>query len=215
MKHLYCISGFGADERVFSKFALQEYEIHFIKWLIPEKKESLKHYAKRMSGQIHHATPILIGLSFGGMMCIEIAKQIPTKAVILISSIKTFLEMPGWMKLAGSLGIHHIFPLRSFKLIEPIENYNLGLETKEEKEMVESYRKNVDQNYTNWAIHVILTWKNVWKPEKLFHIHGKKDRIFPIRKIKADVIIPSGGHMMIMNRAEEVNKALKKILASL
>ena len=31
--------------------------------------------------------PILIGLSFGGMMCIEIAKLIPVEKVILISSI--------------------------------------------------------------------------------------------------------------------------------
>ncbi len=215
MNHLYFISGFGSDEKVFSKLILKDHEVHFIQWLIPVNKESLHDYAKRMAAQIEDDAPVLIGLSFGGMMCIEIAKQIPTKAVILISSIKSFKEMPFWMRLAGTTGIHHLIPLKSFKLIEPIENYNLGLETGEEKEMVSAYRKNINQKYSNWAIHVILTWKNVWKPKKLFHIHGKRDRMFPIGKIKADVVIPTGGHMMIMNRAAEVNEALNKILATL
>ncbi len=115
MKHIYCISGFGADERVFSKLNLPGYNIHYIKWNIPEKNESLHAYAKRLIEQIHHVNPILIGLSFGGMMCIEIARQFPVEKIILISSIKSFQERPFWMKLSGKLRVNKIFPMRSFK----------------------------------------------------------------------------------------------------
>lgn len=217
MNHIYCISGFGADERVFSKIRLIDYELHFIPWLTPVRKESLENYASRMSDQIPHDNPILLGLSFGGMMCIEIAKIRLTKAVILVSSIKTYKELPLWMRGAGFLRLSELLPLRSlkFKLLEPLENFNLGIITAEEKKLASEYRKNIDPNYTNWAIGIILAWRNTWLPKRIYHIHGTKDRIFPIKNIKADYIIPSGGHMMIMNMAVEVNFILNKILAGL
>jgi len=212
MKHIYCISGFGADERVFSKLTFTGYQIHFIKWLIPLQKESISDYAKRLTGQIHHDKPILIGLSFGGMMCIEIAKLIATEKIILISSIKSFHEMPLWMRLAGKLKLNKIFPMRSFKLIESLENYNLGIETSEEKEMVNQYRKNINRHYSDWAINIILSWKNEYLPQNVFQIHGGKDRIFPVRKIKTDYVVRSAGHFMIMNRFGIVNNYINDIL---
>ncbi len=77
----------------------------------PLKNESIEQYAKRMSEKIHHENPVLIGLSFGGMMCIEIAKIINTDKIIIISSVKSFHEMPWWMRLAGKLKLYKIFPL--------------------------------------------------------------------------------------------------------
>jgi hypothetical protein len=211
MKHIYCISGFGADERVFSKLNFEDTEVHFIPWAIPLKNEHIEEYAGRMSEQIKHDNPILFGLSFGGIMCIEIAKIITTGKVIIISSIKSFHEMPMWMRLTGKLKLDKIFPLKTFWFIEPIENYNLGIENKEELKLVKQYRKTVGQQYTNWATHQIINWKNEWRPENLIHIHGGKDHIFSIKNIKADYIIPDGGHFMIMNRSEKVNTIIKMI----
>lgn len=212
MKHIYCISGLGADERVFSKFQFPEHEIHFIKWITPEKNETIENYAKKLIQQIQHPNPILIGLSFGGMMCIEIANQIKIEFIILVSSIKSTGEMPLWMRLSGKLKLNKIFPMRSFKLIEPIEDYNLGVTTKEEKEMVNAYRKNIDQRYADWSINTILNWKSKNINTPIFHIHGDKDRIFSIKNLKADHVIASGGHFMIMNKSDEVNACINSIL---
>lgn len=213
MKHLYCISGFGADERVFANLNFGNYQVHFIPWLIPEKKEKLADYARRMSQNIKHENPVLLGLSFGGMMCIEIAKTIKTKKVILISSVKSFRELPRWMRLTGKSHLHKIFPLRSFRLFEPIQNYNLGITNKIELNLVRGYRKNIGQRYTDWAANEIVNWQNNWQPENLFHIHGTKDKMFPIKNVKADYLIPDGGHFMIMNKAAEVSEALKDIFS--
>ncbi len=212
MKHIYCISGFGADERAFSNLDFGNNDVHYLSWLLPIINESIEAYAKRMSEQIQHENPVLIGLSFGGMMCIEIAKCINTQLVILISSIKSFYEIPLWMKLSAKAKLNRIFPLRSFKLIEPIENYNLGIENKEELNLVKEYRKNISQLYTNWAVNQILNWKNDWQPKNLKHIQGDKDRIFPIKYIKADYLIPGGGHFMIMNHSKEVNEIITMLL---
>ena len=212
MRHIYCISGFGADERVFSKLNFKELEFHFLPWFNPIKNEAIESYAKRMSEGIRRDDPILLGLSFGGIMSIEIAKLVSTGKIILISSIKTCREMPLWMRLAGKLKLDKAVPLKTFKLIEPIENYNLGIENKEELQLVQEYRINIGRQYTNWATHQIINWKNEWIPQNCIHIHGGRDHIFPIKNIKADYIIPDGGHFMIMNRFAKVNAIIDKIL---
>ncbi len=212
MKSIFCISGFGADHRVFSRLDLGTHQVHYLDWLIPIPQEPIGQYAQRMSAAIKTENPVILGLSFGGMMAIEIAKLISAEKIILISSIKTRQELPGWMKWAGKLRLDEFLPLKSFPLIEPLENRNLGIETEEERQMVSAYRKKVDPRYTSWAVHEILHWKNTWIPENLVHIHGGKDHIFPIRKIRADFVIEDGGHFMIMNRAEKINPILSKIL---
>jgi hypothetical protein len=145
-------------------------------------------------------------------MSIEMAKIINTSSVILISSVKTFHELPGWMKLSGKLLLDKIFPLKSFHAIEPLENYNLGIENMEELRLVREYRKNISKEYTNWATHEILNWKNEWVPPGVVHIHGNKDHIFPIKKIKADYVIAGGGHFMIMNKAGMINEIIEKFV---
>jgi len=212
MKHIYCISGLGADERVFAKFKFPEHQLHFIKWITPEKSDSIDAYAKKLIDQIHHTKPLLIGLSFGGIMCIEIAKLIKTEIVIIISSIKSSNEMPLWMWLSGKIKINKILPMRPFKLIEPWQNYNLGVKTTEEKEMVNAYRKNVDIAYSKWAVNIILNWKNKTVPKNLYHIHGSDDRIFSIKKINATRTISGGGHLMILNKSDEINEYINSLL---
>jgi pimeloyl-ACP methyl ester carboxylesterase len=214
MKHIYNISGFGADERVFSKLDFGQDHVHYIRWKIPEKDETLASYAEKMRHEIVDPNPILIGLSFGGMMAIEIAKLIPVEKVILISSIRDRYELPFFMKLTAWLHLNQIIPMRPYKILEPIENYNLGVETKEEKKLVKEYRQNIDRRYTDFAIKEIVNWKNEWSPENTIHIHGTNDHIFPIKYIRnPDYVIGGGGHLLLMNNADEVNKILKKELS--
>jgi pimeloyl-ACP methyl ester carboxylesterase len=180
---------------------------------MPEKKEPISTYAARMAQSITDKDPILIGLSFGGMMCIEIARLIPVAKIILISSIQSYLQLPLWMRVAGKLKVNHLVPLRPYKLLQNIQNKRLGVTTSAEKEMVNQYRKNTPQAYLDWAINEILNWENDWQPASLFHIHGDADKIFPIAKIPATHIIKNAGHFMIMNRAKEVNVYLNHILS--
>lgn len=212
MKHIYCISGFAADERVFAHLNFGENSIHFIPWKIPQHKESIESYAHRMCEDILHPKPVLIGLSFGGMMSIEIAKEISIEKIILISSVSTIRELPLYMKIAGKLRLNHLVPLRPYSFLEPWENYTLGAHTPEEKRLVREYRQHLNLQYSDWAIEQVLNWKNKWFPENTVHIHGTKDHIFPIKNIKADFVIQGGGHLMLMNKAVEINEILKKIL---
>ena len=214
MKHIYCISGFGADERIFSKIDFGENDVHFIQWKIPEKHESIESYAKRMQQEITYPNPILIGLSFGGMMSVEIAKLILVEKIILVSSVCCRKELPFYMKLTSALNLNRLIPMKPYPILEPIENYNLGVETKEEKVLLKEYRDNLNLQYSNWAIGQVVNWKNEWLPPNFIHIHGTKDHIFPIGKIiNPEYKVKNAGHLLLMNNAEEVNEIFKKELS--
>ncbi|MEO6681766.1 MAG: alpha/beta hydrolase [Ginsengibacter sp.] len=214
MKNIYCISGLGADERVFSRLNFGNNHVTFLHWETPDKNESLLQYTKRFIDKIDKPSPILVGLSFGGIISIEIAKQINTEKVIMISSIQTQKEMPLIFKLTGKTRLNKILPLKPFSFLEPFENYNLGVKNEEEKILVREYRKNINQTFMNWSIDQIVNWQNKEKIPNLTHIHGSEDHIFPLKYVNPDFIIKGGGHFMIMNRAQEINKILEKEISS-
>src|SRR5262245_13331336 len=101
MKTIYCLSGLGADEHLFQKLTWPEADIHFLHWIKPNDQESIVGYAKRLGEQITDRDAVLVGVSFGGIMCLEIARQLSIKKVILISSVQGDHQLPGWMKRAG------------------------------------------------------------------------------------------------------------------
>jgi pimeloyl-ACP methyl ester carboxylesterase len=212
LKTIYCISGLGADEKAFAKIKVKDCELHHLHWLTPHKNEPIADYAKRMAEQIKEPNPVLMGLSFGGIMCIEIAKLIPVNKVILVSSIPTSKQLPLWMKAAGLLRLHRMVPLNPHtKLLQPLQDFFIGAKGDKEKEIVRRYRQQVQQDYLKWAINAILKWKNDWKPRHLYHIHGDADRIFPFKKVHPDCIVKGGTHFMILSRAKEVNEYLSGI----
>jgi pimeloyl-ACP methyl ester carboxylesterase len=209
-KVIYCISGLGADERIFDNLQLSGIELKFISWLRPHKGEKIEAYAERMAGQITEKSAVLLGVSFGGMMGIEIARQRPLQKLIIVSSIKSTEELPRWMRVAGKLKLDKLLPMRSFNFTEKIDNKRLGVSTKEERDMVNAYRKSADFVYLKWAVNQILNWKCDALPVEIAHIHGDSDKIFPIKKIKADYVLKGATHLMIYNRAKEVSECIIK-----
>ena len=92
----YFIPGLGADCRVFKNIKLPDSFIRInLEWIHPVEEESLESYALRMGEKIDASEPfILIGLSFGGMLAIEISKIKPPVELVLISTIHISDELP-------------------------------------------------------------------------------------------------------------------------
>jgi pimeloyl-ACP methyl ester carboxylesterase len=210
---VYCISGLGADERVFSKLQLTGCEIHYIKWVQPDKNETIESYAARLCKQVAHKEPVLIGVSFGGMVAVEIAKLISCKKIFLVSSIKNSSAIPLWINLAGKSRLNKIIPLkRKGGFFISIENYFLGPETEQEKWLVNEFRQSVDKYFLYWSVNQILNWRNQVIHPNIIHLLGDKDKFFSVKKAKPDYIIRNGTHFMIYNRASEVSKLIQQHL---
>ena len=139
------------------------------------------------------------------MIAIEMAKQAAVDKLILISTVKRYMEIPRWMRIAGTLNLHKLIPIRSNRLTEKADDRRMGIETPEEKKFVDHYRKHADPQYVDWAIDQVLNWKNTWVPPNAFQIHGEEDRMFPIKNIRdPDYVIKNGTHIMILNKAKEI-----------
>jgi hypothetical protein len=49
-------------------------------------------------------------------------------------------------------------------------------------------------------------------PENLVHIHGERDRVFPFGHRSAHLVVTDGGHLMVLNRAQELSQLLMATL---
>ena len=135
---IYIFSGLGADERVFQKLDFSGYNVTFIEWETPQQNETIENYATRLLPQIKTDKPILIGLSFGGIMAVEVAKQINTEKIILVASAKTKSEIPFYYRWAGKLGLHDLLPSKLLKQSNFITNWFFGTTSAFEQQLLKT-----------------------------------------------------------------------------
>jgi len=214
MKDLWFISGLGADESVFSKLHFDGWHHHFISWIPPLPKESLPAYARRLSAQITTPNPVLIGYSFGGMLAVEMAHFLPVQRVIVLASSKTSAEIPPYYRgYARLLPLLRLLHPQWIALRLPWLIYRLfGAKDKQSKQVLRSFIKEADEDFLIWAMQAIAQWKSRGIPDGVRHIHGTADKVLPFRYVKADVAIPHGGHLMVMEQPETVGRALSSLL---
>jgi len=213
-KHLYLISGLGADERIFNNLRFPAgYQVHNLRWITPLQDEPISQYAARMAKNITADGNIsIMGVSFGGIMSLEIARHIPVEKNILLSSIKLSEEKPPYYNWVKRLGLHKLPDQVLYQRRNIIVKRFLNIETEAERTLVNEYLAKRDYTYMRWAVNAILHWENNEIPEGLVHIHGGKDMPFPLKYVKPTHIIPDGGHFMVLNRAKEINRILAEIL---
>ncbi|PKL16336.1 MAG: alpha/beta hydrolase [Spirochaetae bacterium HGW-Spirochaetae-5] len=213
MVTLNLISGLGADERVYKYLTLDNYDINFIKWENPSHNETLSDYVKRLSKQINYNNDnILIGVSFGGIVAIELSKIIDYKMVIIISSVKDKYEIPALYRIIGKLGVLNLIPSVVLKSFKSGIHYYFGIKKREEKLLLNSIINETDSVFLKWALTQVMRWNNINIIDNLHHIHGNKDRLFPINKIKNYFLIESGHHFMIVSKSQEVSETINNIL---
>ena len=210
--HIYIFSGLGADERVFQKIDFSGLTITFIKWITPHPKETIEAYASRLLPQISSTKPTLLGLSFGGIMAVEVAKQIETEKVILIASIKTKNEIPFYYRLAGKLNIQRLLPANLLTKSNFFTNWFFGVTSTFDKELLKTILRETDTTFLTWAIDKIIGWTNQKEFKNTKHIHGTADRILPIRFVKSDIKVNNGGHLMTLNKANELTKIIRELV---
>ena len=208
MNRIYILSGLGADKRVFNKIDFEGLDIHFIEWVLPTKNETIEDYAFRLTEQIKTKSPILIGLSFGGMMATEIAKHIATKKIIIIASAKTKNELPFYYRFAGALKLNKFLPTKILKKKNLISNWFFGTTNEDDKKLLGEILNDTEPQFMTWAIDKIANWKNITKHANLIHIHGTGDRILPIKFTKSNIKIMNGGHFMTLNKSKELTQIL-------
>lgn len=214
--HVYFLPGMSACSAIFERIQLpkEKYKMYFLEWQMPlSKKESLKDYTKRFVNQITEENPVLVGVSFGGVLAQEIAQIISTKKIILISSVKSPDEYSTFFKTVKATKLYKLLPI---SFINWAENFLHKNGRKKIKNTLTVYRRFLplrNKLYTQWAVRCFLHWKGCDNKIDLIHLHGDADQIIPIKHIKNCEVIKNGTHVMILTKSSTIQQHIVRCLA--
>lgn len=208
--------GMAASPTIFDGIHLPEdkFDVHKLEWHIPANKTSFHNYAKAVCEKIEHENPVLIGVSFGGMLVQEMAKIIPVKKVIGISTVKSNKELPKRMLFAKYTKVHRLLPTGLINNVELLAKYAFGETVNKRLHLYEQYLAVREKAYIDWAIDNIVNWKQTEVLPNFVHIHGDKDAVFPLTNIKDCITVKNGTHTMIIHRARWFNEHLPTLISS-
>jgi pimeloyl-ACP methyl ester carboxylesterase len=205
--------GMSANSLIFEKIKFPEnFKLHKLDWINPDIDESIVNYAKRLSEKIVHKNPVLIGVSFGGILVQEISKIIKVDKLIIISSIKCNKEMPSHMKFGKITKSYKLLPVKWINDFESLISFVLGPKIKKRVDLYRKYLSVRDENYLSWSLREMIEWKQSKPLKNIIHIHGTKDLVFPTLYIKNFIEVPRGDHAMILKRAEWINQNIPKMI---
>lgn len=211
---VYLMPGLAASTAIFERIALPEdvFEIHLLEWEIPLDKESLADYAKRITVKIKHPNPVLIGVSFGGILVQEMAKYVEAQKVIVISSVRSNAEFPRRMKIAKTTKAYKLIPMKLIANIESLAKFSFGEKVNQRLKLYEKFLSVRDIRYLNWAVEQVILWNRTVVDENVIHIHGDMDDVFPMKYIKNCIVVKGGTHIMILNKYKWLNENLPRII---
>ena len=209
---LYLIPGLGADERVFQFLRLRG-QVHILRWLPPQTpREPLPHYAARLAAAIPLSQACwLVGVSFGGILALEVAQLRPLARVVLVSSLTDPKELPWLGRLARATGLYQLLPPQLLPRLPRVAKWFFGVSSGREYQLLRQILHDTDPNFTRWAIARLLQW-----PGRAIipvtRIHGTDDRLLPNGAAHSQYQLP-GGHLIIISRAAEISRILNNLTA--
>lgn len=211
-KVVYCIPGTGADARLFQELVIENHEVVFVDYLLPEKRESFETYVERMAAQIDTTQAFsIVGVSLGGMIAVELSERLSPEETIIIASAKSKEELPTRYKIFRWLPIHRVIGGRAMKFgtklgqpfFEPMD---------ESHETV--FKSMINQKHPYFiksAVRWIVGWERAAAASEIIHIHGDKDHTLPVKCVAADYVL-DGGHMITLTHADAVSTLLNSHL---
>jgi alpha/beta superfamily hydrolase len=207
--------GLAASPTIFERIQLPNdlFEMHLLEWEIPLEHESLPAYAKRMAQKVIHENPVLIGVSFGGILVQEMKSFLQPKKVIIISSVKSNAEFPRRFKIAKTTKAYKLIPTQLFENIESLMKFSFGSSIiKQRLVLYEKFLSVRNKHYLDWSIEQIINWERKDIDPEIIHIHGDADEVFPPKYIKEFIPVKGGTHIMILSKYKWLNENLPKII---
>ncbi len=213
MPTLHCISGLGADHRMFQKLRIPGWELKAVPWPHIDAHDEMACYAQKVAALIPDSPDdAILGLSFGGMLASEIARVRPAQRVIIVSSAKhpdELGEVSGWLKFIVT---KRLLPVGLMRIPNKVILRRFGAYDDESQLLLRSILDDSDNHLVSVAGKVIMEWQTSAALLHIVHIHGTADQIIPPEPVKPTHWIEGGEHMMIFTRAEEVGALIAAAL---
>jgi pimeloyl-ACP methyl ester carboxylesterase len=212
---VYFMPGLAASPAIFENIQLppERFECHYLEWLIPQDGEAVSAYAKRLAAGITHENPVLIGVSFGGIIVQELAQVVQARKTIIISSVRCNAEFPRRMRFAKASRIYALFPtgmMTDFTWMRRIFRHNRFVARR--LELYDKFMSVRDKKYLDWAFKTILNWDRCEPDPAIIHIHGDMDEVFPPKYLQDYIPVEGGTHIMVLSKYKWLNENLPGLI---
>ena len=205
------LTGMTPDKRVFDRMLPLLRSAVIVDWIEPMRHESIRDYASRL-GQCmtKDDSTVVCGVSFGGIVALELASCIHARACVLISSVRSPKELPPRFRafrvlnpLTAELGMQMIGAMSSY--------WPRPLRTAVTWRLMKL--SGLSGAWHRWATAAVLNWDPCSQENAIpvFQIHGDRDKTFPIRYIDADYVVRGGGHVLPLTHGPEVAEIVSQI----
>ncbi len=214
---IYFLTGQGADERLFKNLNLPDsVDVRHVKYFTPAKGTDMQTYARQLSAQIDTAEAfVLVGVSLGGMLAVEMSQMLHPQKTIIISSAKNRNELPERYTFQRKFKLYGIvFPglmKAGSRLLQPL----VEPDRKREKETFRAMLKAKDPLFLKRTVAMLINWQRTESPPEIIHIHGDNDHTIPIKNVDFDLKIENGSHLMTLTRGAEIGEILQEIIRNL
>lgn len=205
-------SGLAADDTLLKPQILAFPNLVVPAWPQPMPKESLAGYCERLAEDLRPLGAIAIGgVSFGGIIALEVAKILKPRCVILIASVRSPSALP-W-RLRAMRPFLPLLPLLPITWIQWLAAA-IPLWSAVYAGVIKQFRQ-ADPQTLRWSILQVFKWKSAPTLDcPIFQIHGNRDFVFPISLAQPNEIIKGGGHLISLTRGKQVNTFISHCLES-
>jgi pimeloyl-ACP methyl ester carboxylesterase len=205
--------GLGADARLLDAQRAINAEIEVPAWIEPLPRESLAEYSRRLAATIDTSTPFYVGgISFGGMIAQEVARHTSPQGLILISTCRRGRDLRR-LRHAMLLPAYVTPPVivSMSKWTMTFMRHAFGVVTAEQARLMNDMLYATGSSFVLWCLRAIHSWQGAdGLHMPILQIHGRKDRIIPLRGVKPDHVIDGAGHIVNMTHPEEVNQVISR-----
>ena len=208
------LPGLGLDERLFAVQKLELPGLQVPAWLKPRYFETLPEFGRRMAQAVDPGKPCYVGgMSFGGMVALEMSRHLDCRGCFLISSIRSREELPVWAKILAPGA--WLLPPRSDLIGAAAGTLLLWTVARLFPPRWQQFCVHLGKMRAPilpWACRAVVAWRPSPVTCPVHQIHGDRDPILPHHQTRPDQIVPRAGHLLPLTHPYVVSNFLRHTL---
>ncbi|MEO8067922.1 MAG: alpha/beta hydrolase [Flavobacteriales bacterium] len=211
---IYLLPGIACDHRLFDRVNLRGLDVVKLDWPHFRERCGLVDIAKDLSLSVDATEAhVLVGVSMGGMVALELALITKPERVVLISTWTGPGEWPWFVRWSARVQAEVLINSLTMRLAFPARRL-LGARDETTDRFLMAMALKAGPTQIRRATHAILRWKGSRWTGSMVRIHGDKDALMPLALVHADHVVPDGTHAMIYCQPEAVSAALRTALTT-
>jgi pimeloyl-ACP methyl ester carboxylesterase len=84
----------------------------------------------------------------------------------------------------------------------------------EQRRLAVEMLRDTPTSFIRWASRALIEWSFTGElPCPVYHLHGDRDRLLPLAKVRADRVVEGAGHLLTLTHPDVVNAFLLEHIA--